>query len=199
MATYAYIRKSQTELIVEQLTLLMAYKCKEIFIEEELMMEDKELLLCLETLKNGDTLIIPSLATLGKKIKEKESLEIIQQLKNKNIHLVGLKDGLDTEVNTQFYEIYSYIYQTEKAIKKEVSQQLSTKKRSEYVVIGRPTLKKEKIKKVEKLYLQKKTLRKISEEVGISLGSVHKYVNEFKREVEEAESNNQPLIKPKPV
>lgn len=48
------------------------------------------------------------------------------------------------------------------------------------IVVGRPTIDKQTIKRIQKLYFtQRKTLREISVECGISLGTVHKYAKQF--------------------
>lgn len=49
------------------------------------------------------------------------------------------------------------------------------------IVGGRPTITKKTIEKIQYIHLsQKKTIREISDECGVSLGTVHKYINLIK-------------------
>ncbi|MBP1042337.1 recombinase family protein [Vagococcus sp. BWB3-3] len=185
MAIYGYIRKEFPTRTVEQLALLATYDCTDVYIDTEELTEDKELNRLLATLGPQDTLVIPSLAVFGKKLKTLG--EIMAHLWELSVRLISLGEELDTRHSPYVYQMYGVVAQTEQACQKKISKQAMERVRAKGGVIGRPAISQETIEKIQTLAHQKYSLRQISEVCDVSLGSVHKYVTEGLRQATETQ------------
>lgn len=133
----------------------------------------------LRSLKSGDTLVLFELSSLRKSVIA--LVNLILDLKDKNISIEVLKkDKVFEDIEDEkFIEMFLSIGTMEKEIVVERTKKGIEHSRSEGRIGGRPRIDEETVAKMQEMYhVSKCTLREISNEFDVSLGSVYKYVKE---------------------
>lgn len=128
------------------------------------------------TLSQGDELVVYELECLGKSIIQLSSF--LKELENKKINLIILNKGvLNLDVSDELYiEMILRISESERIVIRERTTKGLQEARRKGRVGGRPKISEETIERIDYLYHnQSYTLREISEECDVSLGTVYKY------------------------
>ncbi|MGY3747961.1 recombinase family protein [Vagococcus salmoninarum] len=174
MAIYGYIRKDFPVETTNQLEKVMSYKCREIFIEETNFSVRKELNKLLQQLRNEDQLVVYNLQVFGQEFVTFE--EITTQLADKQIRLIAIADQLDTHEQKDFYHMVSLLKQTHIPIVQFKTKLNIEKVRSRGVVLGRPQIEEDTIKKIKVLHKKgTHSFRQIAKECDVSIGTAYKY------------------------
>lgn len=174
MTTYGYIRKGFPFNETDQVKLIMAYNCDSLFFEGARLNDTTELEVILASLQPADCLVVPSLQVFGKDLQH--LVPLIAQFKEQEIHLVSIKDQLDTERDRFFYPFFEVIASIDGACKAEYHNQRLNLTRESHKNMGRPTLEETTIERIYQLYHESKwSMRRIALECDVSLGSVYKY------------------------
>lgn len=151
---------------------------EKIFLENDQSDKLKTKIL-LRSLKSGDTLVLFELSSLRKSVIA--LVNLILDLKDKNISIEVLKkDKVFEDIEDEkFIEMFLSIGIMEKEIVVERTKKGIEHSRSEGRIGGRPRIDEETVEKMREMYhVSKCTLREISSEFDVSLGSVYKYVKE---------------------
>lgn len=187
IANYGYIRKDFPEATLSQIQQVSAYSCDNIFVEETSFHRHQELTRLLAQVIPGDTVIVSSLAVFGQTLKTLSTL--MKEIQALQVHIISIQDELDTSNLLSFFDVVQAIARSHKQCQNELQRQSIEKFKEEGGVIGRPKLSSETVQKIHYLYGQKCTLREIAATCHISLGSVHKYVNELKQHEQEEQGH----------
>ncbi len=179
MTIYGYVRNDIPCPTVDQFEALSPYGCDEVFLEMGEVKEDAELQRLLTVVQSGDTVVTTAVSVFGKTLSHLSL--ILETLREREVRFVSVQEGIDTDENQTFYYYLSLLSGNERETKRLLARQSIELSRSKGVQIGRPTLTEETVQKVQQLYNERKTLREIASECGISLGSAHKYVVEMKQ------------------
>lgn len=181
MKTYSYIRKDYPVSTVKQMEVAMKWTCDTLIIENADLEEDEELNKLLASLEEKDKLIIYDLTVFGKSfLKLKDVFEVFAA---KNIQLIMANKTMDITTG-DFYSMAGELMVMEEKIRRDKTSMRIQKAKANGGKFGRPKISDEKMVKIQDLYFgQKMTLRKISNECEVSLGTVHKYINMDRKQV----------------
>lgn len=178
MKQIGYIRTTvNDENIEQQMNLLQQFGCQIIYQE----VESNEGLTLIETvtkMEPGDRLVITSLYQLGKS--SRQLAEWTPLLREKEIHLISLKEKIDTShaLGHYFYDWMENIANMEKSLLKERTMVGLQKAREQGKIGGRPKISPEIIEKIRFLFFDKKqTIPMIADACGVSIGTCYKYIH----------------------
>lgn len=175
MTVFGYARKDYPGPILKQLTTLMTYDCDQVFVENQSFDEETELQQLLNDIQEGDSLVVASLAVFGRRLKGLTAL--LTLLDNQNIRLISVGEELDSLSDYSVYALAQVLYQTDAECQSQYTKERLAVSKSLGKSLGRPTISQETIDRIVDLHLQHKlNYREISEQCGVSLGSVHKYI-----------------------
>ena len=175
---YARVSSSGQHLDVQQ-TALTDAGCEKIYAEKVSGVGDRtELKAVLEYLRDGDSLVIYKLDRLGRNMKD--LLAIIEQLQQKNVSLVSLRDNIDTGSTTGklIMHIFASLAEFERDLIKERSAEGRREAKKKGVRFGRPKQPKpEKANMCAQLYRNGNSVSAIMRTTGIkSRNTVYKYL-----------------------
>ncbi|MBO0477386.1 recombinase family protein [Vagococcus sp. DIV0080] len=183
MKRYGYIRESSELTISEQMTQLACYDCDFLWIDKGKKNSDKELkkLLssCVEAAKKEKLMIVIANLTVFEKTL-KQFLPIITYLKLNHIELVSLDEGINTEETMDVLTVVSAVQDMDEKVKSKLTKDALRLKKEEGISLGRPKIAEETIERIYHLYKQHYSLREISDLTEVSLGSVHKYIKNYR-------------------
>lgn len=179
MALYAYIRKDYPVSTLEQIDMLRAYECQEVFIEDMDVTDNSELTRLLKKLVANDELLVYNLQVFAKKSREFE--ELLKVLNEYNVRLISIQDHIDTKVSTRFYTDVLKVLKMEERHQSYLIRTSIERAKKQGRSTGRPRVGDQTIDQIVFLFEQKgKSMREIAEICEVSLGTVHKYVNQKK-------------------
>lgn len=184
MTIYGYARIAMDEtFITTQMNALKNYKYDKIYIESLVPDESnsKELNHLLECVEKGDQIVIYDFSVLGKNLTG--LAEIITFLEEKEVELILAATNINTDQKQPFSlnEMIHYFSSIEKAVMRENTLRGLDYARKQGKIGGRPTIDQAVIDHIIHLHKNKGySLKRISEECNISIGSVHKYVQQYK-------------------
>ncbi len=179
MTIYGYVRSDIPCPTVDQFTVLSEYECDKVFLEISEVKEDTELQQLLARVQSGDTVVTTAVSVFGKTLSHLSL--ILETFRERGVRFVSVQEEIDTDINHDFYHYLTLFITNERETKRLIARQSIELSRSKGGKIGRPTLTEETVQKVQQLYKERKTLREIASECGISLGSARKYVLEMKQ------------------
>jgi DNA invertase Pin-like site-specific DNA recombinase len=164
-----------------QLDQLKKAGCEKIFQEKitGTKKDRQELDRMLDQVREGDILIITELARLGRSTKN--LIDISEQLKNKQVELVSLKESIDTTTATgkAMFGMLSVMAQFERDIISERTKQGLESARARGRNGGRPTKSKDKIELALKMYNSKEySIAEIIEATNVSKTTLYRYINQ---------------------
>lgn len=178
-----YARVStQEQNLDRQIDNLTAYGCKKIFKEKMTgtKADRPEFRLMLETLRPGDILVTDSFSRLSRSTKD--LLDLVENLNNSGIHLVSLKENLDTTTATgkMMLTMLSALSQFERDLIAERTMDGLKAARSRGRKGGRPTVGNDKIKaQALSMYdANIMTNKEIAEKCGISTATLSRWIKE---------------------
>ena len=175
-----YARVSTTSQNLDmQVSALTDAGCEKIYTEKVSGVGDRtELKAVLEYLRDGDSLVIYKLDRLGRNMKD--LLAIIEQLQQKNVSLVSLRDNIDTGSTTGklIMHIFASLAEFERDLIKERSAEGRREAKKKGVRLGRPKQPKpEKANMCAQLYRNGNSVSAIMRTTGIkSRNTVYKYL-----------------------
>ena len=175
-----YARVSTTSQNLDmQVSALTDAGCEKIYTEKVSGVGDRtELKAVLEYLRDGDSLVIYKLDRLGRNMKD--LLAIIEQLQQKNVSLVSLRDNIDTGSTTGklIMHIFASLAEFERDLIKERSAEGRREAKKKGVRFGRPKQPKpEKANMCAQLYRNGNSVSAIMRTTCIkSRNTVYKYL-----------------------
>ncbi|MGX7059347.1 recombinase family protein [Vagococcus humatus] len=174
---YAFATEDKSYLS-KQLESLGKYGCDRIVLETVTGKgaTHPELDEAIETMEQGDALIVHELICLGKSVIQ--LADFLAELDEKEIKLVVLNRAAELqEMDEELYTtMIRRIAGMEKTIIRERTSRGLEEARKQGRIGGRPRISEETIEKIQFLYKNNKyTLRQIAEECNISLGTAYKY------------------------
>ena len=175
-----YARVSTTSQNLDmQVSALADAGCEKIFSEKVSGVGDRtELKNALEFLREGDCLTVYKLDRLGRNMKD--LLSIIEQLQQRNVSLVSLRDNIDTGSTTGklIMHIFASLAEFERDLIKERSAEGRREAKKKGVRFGRPKQPKpEKANMCAQLYRNGNSVSAIMRTTGIkSRNTVYKYL-----------------------
>lgn len=162
-----------------QRTALTAAGCDKIYSEKVSGIAHRERLQeCMQYLREGDCLVIYKLDRLGRSLKD--LLDIIEQLQQKKVNLVSLRDNIDTGSTTGklVLHIFASLAEFERDLIKERTEEGRREAKRKGVKFGRPVQPKpEKADICAQLYRNRNSVAVIMRTTGIkSRNTVYKYL-----------------------
>lgn len=135
----------------------------------------------LETVREGDTIIVESISRLGRKTLD--ILTLVEQFNDMGVHFVSLKEQMDTTTPTgkAMLQMMMVIAELERNLTVQRVQEglESAKKRG--VKLGRPKMDDDKVKVALRMYDEGNySIKEICNNVGISQGKLYKEINKRK-------------------
>ncbi|MBP1040046.1 recombinase family protein [Vagococcus sp. BWB3-3] len=174
MALYGYIRKNYPTKTIDQLKVMTSYACTEIFIEDEAFRADEQLINLLDTIQVEDQVVIYSLESFAKRLKDLG--KILSMMKQKNIRLISLKEKIDTLHSADFYTHALLLIDFQAEYTGDLIKRGLQQSKLDGKTFGRPTINENVVDKIQVLLNSKKmTMREVAEACQVSLGTVHKY------------------------
>ena len=141
-----------------------------------------EYLRMLDSLRDGDTLVVDSFSRLSRSTKD--LLEVVEGLTQKGVNLISLKEKLDTTTATGklMLTMLSALSQFERDILAERTRDGLKAARARGRLGGRPKANEVAVKKAMKLYdADKLSIKEISETTGISTATINRRIAERKQ------------------
>lgn len=176
--------------LTAQMQKLSDFGCHEIFHE---MYGQKDVLsdaICLEKviekMEQGDTLVVCQLHHLGKSTRQ--LTEFTKLFKDRGLHLVSITEKIDTRepMGTVYFQLMEGLAEMECALIKERTLIGLDEARKKGKIGGRPKIDAKTIKKIRRLYYEKKeTIQFISSKCGVSVGTCYKYINLPEKELQQ--------------
>ena len=142
--------------------------------------ERPELEKMLERITKGDTIVIESLSRLGRSTKD--LIELTELFQAKGVHLVSLKESIDTSSPTGklLFTLMSAIAQFERDLIAERTLEGLKSARARGHTGGRPTAKVDAVKKAIKLYNTKEySIKEIEEMTGVKKSTLYRNLKKF--------------------
>ncbi|TFH63497.1 recombinase family protein [Peribacillus frigoritolerans] len=136
----------------------------------------------LDSVRDGDTVIVESISRLGRKTLD--ILSTIEELTNRGIIFISLKENMDTTTPTgkAMLGMMAVIAQLERDLIVQRTKEGLDSAKQRGVKLGRPKLKEEIVQRALKLYDGgNHSIKEIIQLTGISQGKLYKEIN--KRQV----------------
>lgn len=179
--TFGYARVStEQQNLDRQLDMLQSYGVD--FIYNEKMTGTKrdrpELTKLLDRVTEGDTVVIESLSRLGRSTKD--LIELVEFLEKQGVHLVSLKEAIDTSTPTGklLFTLMSALAQFERDVIADRTREGLKAARARGRQGGRPKIDQRKVKQAVKLYeARQHSLREIEELTGVKKATLYRYLN----------------------
>ncbi|MGD6896100.1 recombinase family protein [Bacillus infantis] len=135
----------------------------------------------MDRVQNGDTVVVESISRLGRKTLD--ILSIVEELDNRGVTFVSLKENMDTSTSTgkAMFQMMCVIAELERnMIAERVKEGLqSAKNRGKK--LGRPKMDTDKVSVALRMYDSGEyTVKEIVKQVGISQGKLYKEINKRK-------------------
>lgn len=134
----------------------------------------------LDRITQGDTVVIESLSRLGRSTKD--LIELTELFQSKGVHLVSLKEQIDTSTSTGklLFTLMSAIAQFERDVIADRTREGLQSARARGRYGGRPKVASDKVKKAVKLYsTQQYSIKEIEELTGVKKSTLYRYLLKF--------------------
>ena len=136
-----------------------------------------ELAKMLDRMTEGDTVVIESLSRLGRSTKD--LIELTELFQSKGVHLVSLKEQIDTSTSTGklLFTLMSAIAQFERDVIADRTNEGLRSARARGRCGGRPKANTDAVRKAVKLYRTGQySVREIEELTGIKKSTLYRYL-----------------------
>ena len=134
-----------------------------------------ELSKLLERITDGDTVVIESLSRLGRSTKD--LIELTELFQSKGVHLVSLKEAIDTSTSTGklLFTLMSAIAQFERDVIADRTREGLRSARARGRLGGRPKINQTQVQRAVKLYMTKQySIREIEEMTGVKKSTLYR-------------------------
>ena len=134
-----------------------------------------ELSKMLDRITEGDTVVVESLSRLGRSTKD--LIELVELFQSKGVHLVSLKESIDTSTSTGklLFTLMSAIAQFERDVIADRTREGLRSARARGRTGGRPKTNPDSIKKAIKLYNTKQySVKEIEELTGVKKSTLYR-------------------------
>lgn len=175
--------------LTTQVEQLSTFGCQEIF-HETYEAKDAETMIKLqsviEQMQQGDTLVICQLHRLGKSTRQ--LTEFTKLFNDRGLHLVSIVEEIDTRkpMGKVYFQLMEGLATMECSLIKERTLIGLNEARKKGKIGGRPKIDAKTIKKIRRLYYEKKeTIQFISSKCGVSVGTCYKYINLPEKDIEQ--------------
>ena len=175
--------------LTTQVEQLSTFGCQEIF-HETYEAKDAETMIKLqsviEQMQQGDTLVICQLHRLGKSTRQ--LTEFTKLFIDFGLHLVSIAEEIDTRkpMGKVYFQLMEGLATMECSLIKERTLIGLNEARKKGKIGGRPKIDAKTIKKIRRLYYEKKeTIQFISSKCGVSVGTCYKYINLPEKDIEQ--------------
>ena len=173
---YARVSTEQQNLD-RQLDALRRYGCDVIYNEKMTgtKRDRPELSKLLDRMTDGDTVVIESLSRLGRSTKD--LIELTELFQSKGVHLVSLKESIDTSTSTGklLFTLMSAIAQFERDVIADRTREGLKSARARGRAGGRPRTDPAAVRKAVRLYgTQEYTIKEIEELTGVKKSTLYR-------------------------
>ena len=173
---YARVSTEQQNLD-RQLDALRKYGCDIIYNEKMTgtKRDRPELAKMLDRMTEGDTVVIESLSRLGRSTKD--LIELTELFQSKGVHLVSLKESIDTSTSTGklLFTLMSAIAQFERDVTADRTNEGLKSARARGRTGGRPKTDPDAVRKAIKLYnTQQYSIKEIEELTGVKKSTLYR-------------------------
>lgn len=173
---YARVSTEQQNLD-RQLDALKRYGCDVIYNEKMTgtKRERPELAKLLDRMTEGDTVVIESLSRLGRSTKD--LIELTEMFQSKGVHLVSLKESIDTSTSTGklLFTLMSAIAQFERDVIADRTREGLKAAKSRGRCGGRPKADADAVRKAVKLYKTNQySIKEIEELTGVKKSTLYR-------------------------
>ena len=173
---YARVSTEQQNLD-RQLDALRRYGCDVIYNEKMTGTKRNrpELSKLLDRMTDGDTVVIESLSRLGRSTKD--LIELTELFQSKGVHLVSLKESIDTSTSTGklLFTLMSAIAQFERDVIADRTREGLRSARARGRAGGRPRTDPAAVKKALRLYgTREYTIKEIEELTGVKKSTLYR-------------------------
>lgn len=173
---YARVSTEQQNLD-RQLDALKRYGCDLIYNEKMTgtKRDRPELAKLVDRITEGDTVVIESLSRLGRSTKD--LIELTELFQNKGVHLVSLKEQIDTSTSTGklLFTLMSAIAQFERDVIADRTREGLKSARARGRTGGRPKVNPDVVKKAIKLYATNQySIREIEKLTGVKKSTLYR-------------------------
>ena len=134
-----------------------------------------ELMKMLDRITEGDTIVIESLSRLGRSTKD--LIELVELFERKKVHLVSLKESIDTSTPTGklLFTLMSALAQFERDTIAERTREGLRSARARGRIGGRPKIDEAKVKQAVKLYNTRQySVKEIEELTGVKKATLYR-------------------------
>lgn len=175
---YARVSTEQQNLD-RQLDALKKYGCDLIFNEKMTgtKKDRPELSKMIDRMTEGDTVVIESLSRLGRSTKD--LIELTELFQIKGVHLVSLKESIDTSTSTGrlLFTLMSAIAQFERDVIADCTREGLRSARARGRTGGRPKADADAVKKAIKLYnTEQYSVKEIEELTGVKKSTLYRNI-----------------------
>ena len=173
---YARVSTEQQNLD-RQLDALRKYGCDVLYNEKMTgtKRDRPELAKMLDRMTEGDTVVIESLSRLGRSTKD--LIELTELFEQKGVHLVSLKESIDTSTSTGklLFTLMSAIAQFERDVIADRTREGLKSARARGRTGGRPRTDPTAVKKALRLYATKEySIKEIEELTGVKKSTLYR-------------------------
>ncbi len=175
---FGYARVSRdTQNLDRQIDALKRYGVDKIYNEKMTgtRKDRPELSKLLDRISEGDTVVIESLSRLGRSTKD--LIELTELFQSKGVHLVSLKESIDTKTSTGklLFTLMSAIAQFERDVIADRTREGLQSARARGRKGGRPKISADNIRKAVKLYkTMQYTIKEIEELTGVKKSTLYR-------------------------
>lgn len=137
-----------------------------------------ELSKMLDRMTEGDTVVVESLSRLGRSTKD--LIELVELFQSKGVHLVSLKESIDTNTSTGklLFTLMSAIAQFERDVIADRTREGLRSARARGRMGGRPKTNPDSIRKAIKLYnTNQYSIKEIEELTGVKKSTLYRNLN----------------------
>ena len=174
--TFGYARVStEQQNLDRQLDALRKYGCDTIYNEKMTgtKRDRPELAKILDRMTEGDTVVIESLSRLGRSTKD--LIELTELFQSKGVHLVSLKESIDTSTGKLLFTLMSAIAQFERDVIADRTREGLKSARARGRTGGRPKTDPDAVRKAVKLYNTRQySIREIEELTGVKKSTLYR-------------------------
>lgn len=177
---YARVSTEQQNLD-RQIDALKKYGCDTIYNEKMTgtKRDRPELAKMLDRMTEGDTVVIESLSRLGRSTKD--LIELTELFQSKGVHLVSLKEQIDTSTSTGklLFTLMSAIAQFERDVIADRTREGLKSARARGRMGGRPRTDPAAVKKAIRLYDTKEySIKEIEELTGVKKSTLYRNLHD---------------------